>query len=154
MLRSLLPSKWRKFEIVAGYFAAISGLAAIVALGAYGVVDLIRTPRSLERADWLIIAAGSLPFVGVIVLTVMNWRRRVPHALLVQMSLRLAYIPNALMCCDIFGRFEDLANNDMGWWVSLYVVAVYATVVGVVSVLCWRRLAFLNRQLKPVEATS
>ncbi|MCX5661498.1 MAG: hypothetical protein NTW19_17605 [Planctomycetota bacterium] len=152
-LRSLIPLKWTRLEIVAGYFAAASGLGAMVALGAYGVVDLVKTPRSLERGDWLIIAAGSLPFVGVIVLSVLNWRRRVPHAILVQMSLRLAYIPNALMCCVIFGMFEDLTDNDIGWWVSLCVVAVYVIVVGVVSVLCWRRLALLNRQLKPVEAT-
>lgn len=145
LLRSLIPLRWTRFDLVVGYIGTIVGLGSTVVFVFLYITELCAPNTTNTRFLGFLFVANVLLFlIAAVTCISVNWRWQVPQSILVQMALRAAYIPNAVSCIWLFG-FSNLLERDIGFWLSGYVTAVYVAVLGVFSVLLWKQTAVSRR---------
>lgn len=137
LLRSLVPLRWTRIDLIVGYLGAIAGLGSTAVCVVWGIVEYASADTAWA-SGLVILAITFLLLIAAVTFIIFNWRRRVPQSMLVQMALRAAYIPNAVMCFLVFGLSDLVVERNIGYWLSGYVVVIYAAVLCLFSV-SWRK---------------
>jgi len=137
-LTLVAPNRMQGWAPKIGFGTATLGVVPFTVAYIQRVIRDTTAMRSLK--DNLQLAAFGVCVIAVGFLLLINRRKWVPNNLNARIAVLAAYIPNAIFCLLVFHQ----TTQQAGYYVSIYVIALFAVECAVLTALGWKHAKVLQ----------